>query len=139
MAPRTIVVGFDFSKPSRRALEWARLFRARLHASVQVVHADPDIEQTAHESPGQRVRWLESEVRRELSEVFGPDEQAIQVHIGRGRPSEVIAEIALERGGDLVVVGASGKSAVQRVLLGSTTAELVRTCPLPVMTVPPSR
>lgn len=146
MTPRSIFVAYDFSPPSRRALEWARLLHARLHAAVTVVHVDVDpfeksslaTDAASWETPEQRDRrltWLEEELRQAVEEVFGPDEQAVRRVVVRGHPVEVVSDTALEQGADLVVVGASGKGAVDRVLLGSTTQELVRRCPLPVLTV----
>ncbi len=145
--PRTIVVAYDFSEGGRRALAWARTLHARLHASVVVLHADADLwsesvlgeDARRYEGPdahARRMRWLESELRREVDEHFGPDSESVLTHVLAGRPSEVLCEKALELGADLVVVGASGKSAVERILLGSTAHALLRDCPVAVMTVP---
>jgi nucleotide-binding universal stress UspA family protein len=50
-----------------------------------------------------------------------------------GRPAAVLAEVA--EGAELVVVGASGHTALPRMLLGSTAAELAHRCELPVVVV----
>lgn len=142
----TIVVAYDFSEPARRALEWVRYLRAQLHAAVVVVHVEDDpLRQTplrggsgSWEPPAEaerRLRWLEDELRREVGDRFGPDAQAVRTLVARGRVGERLHELALELGANLIVVGASGKSAVDRALLGSITQELVRTSALPVMTV----
>lgn len=146
MTPRSILVAYDFSEPSRRALQWARLLHARLHAAVTLLHVDVDpferssitTDAKSWETPEQRTRrlkWLTEELQKEGGEVFGPDEQTLRTMVVRGRPVEEVVRVALEHDADLVVIGASGKGAVDRVLLGSTTQELVRTCPLPVLTV----
>lgn len=146
MVPRSILVAYDFSDPSRRALAWARMLHARLHAAVTLLHVDVDpfsrssitTDAASWETPEQRTRrlkWLGEELRTEAGEVFGPDEQTLRILVVRGRPVEEVTNAALEHDADLVVVGASGKGAVDRVLLGSTTQELIRTCPLPVLTV----
>ena len=146
MIPRSILVACDFSEPSRRALEWARLLHARLHAAITLLHVDVDpysrssilTDAASWETAEQRTErlgWLTAELKKEAGEVFGPDEQTVRTLVVRGRPVEAIVEAALEHDADLVVVGVSGKGAVDRVLLGSTTQELVRTCPLPVLTV----
>ena len=146
MIPGSILVAYDFSEPSRRALAWARLLHARLHAAVSVIHVDVDpyghsalaIDAASWETAEQRERRvarLTEELKSEIGDVFGPDEQTVRTLVVRGRPVEEIVQAALEHDADLVVLGVSGKGAVDRVLLGSTTQELVRTCPLPVLTV----
>jgi nucleotide-binding universal stress UspA family protein len=143
---RSLLVAYDFSPPSARALEWARLLHARLHAAVTLLHVDVDpLDQSAlhadastWETPEQRdrrLRWLKDELSSVANESFGPDAQTVRIVAVRGRPVDRLIELALERDIDLVVVGASGKGAVDRVLLGSTTQELVRRCPIPVLTV----
>ncbi len=145
-AVRTIVVAYDFSEPARRALRWARYLRAQLHLAVIVVHVEDDpLRQTPLRGGGgswqtpaeaeRRQRWLEDELRREVEERFGPDAQAIRTVVTRGRVGERLHEVALELGANLVLIGASGKNAVDRALLGSITQELVRTSALPVMTI----
>lgn len=143
---RTILVAYDFSEPARRALEWVRYLRGKLHTAVVVVHVDDDpLRQTplagagsrwqTPEEADRRTRWLEDELRREVNQRFGPDAQAVRTMVARGRVGERVHELALELDADLIVVGASGKNAVDRALLGSITQELVRSSALPVMTI----
>lgn len=122
------------------------MLRARLHAAVTVVHVDVDplarsslfAEAASWDSPKERERRLtrlDRDLREMVDEVFGPDGDAVRTMVVRGRPVEEVTRIALEEDVDLVLVGASGKDAVERLLLGSVTQELVRSCPLPVLTV----
>ena len=53
----------------------------------------------------------------------------------RGQVAETLADVAVERGFDLVVVGNTGRGAVSRVLLGSVADRLVHICKLPVLVV----
>ncbi|MFB6136398.1 MAG: universal stress protein [Halobacteriaceae archaeon] len=55
--------------------------------------------------------------------------------VERGAPHEVIREYAEEHGVDLVVMGTHGRTGVDRALLGSVTERVVRTAPVPVLTV----
>lgn len=146
MTVRSILVPCDFSDASRRALQWARLFRARLPAAITLLHVDvdpiaddhPQTDVAGYETPEEherRTRWLESELRREAESAFGPDAQAVRLMVVRGRPGERIREIAKDLGVDLVIVGGSGKGAVDRFLLGSVTQALVRRSSVAVMTV----
>ncbi len=52
-----------------------------------------------------------------------------------GAPADVIADIAVDEGFDLVVAGNKGRGAVSRVLLGSVADRLIHICKRPVMVV----
>jgi nucleotide-binding universal stress UspA family protein len=52
-----------------------------------------------------------------------------------GSPSRDITEYAAENPCDLVVMGTHGRSGVDRLLLGSVAERVVRTSPVPVLTV----
>lgn len=57
--------------------------------------------------------------------------------VEKGEPVETIGEAAKSREASLVVVNATGKGAVERALLGSTTVGLLRESPVPVLVMPP--
>jgi nucleotide-binding universal stress UspA family protein len=52
-----------------------------------------------------------------------------------GAPAETIADLAMDEGFDLVVVGNKGRGAVSRVLLGSVADRLTHICKRPVLVV----
>jgi nucleotide-binding universal stress UspA family protein len=52
-----------------------------------------------------------------------------------GRPSDVIVRTAGEMRASLVVVGTHGRSALEKLLIGSTAERVVRLSPVPVLTV----
>ncbi|MDT2612497.1 universal stress protein [Enterococcus dongliensis] len=52
-----------------------------------------------------------------------------------GSPKVTIVQFAKEAGIDLIVMGATGKSAVERVLVGSTTSYVIAHAPCNVMVV----
>lgn len=135
MTPRVLVVAFDFSDPARRALEWARLLCTRLRATVTVVHVDDAALSAEPDRAGGRARRLEDELHREIERVFGSDADAVRVHVATGDASERLPDLALELDADLVVAGSTGKSAVERVLLGSVTDDLLHRSVIPVMIV----
>jgi nucleotide-binding universal stress UspA family protein len=53
-------------------------------------------------------------------------------------PAEAIANFIKDERCDLVVVGRSGRGALERALVGSTTTSLARSAPIPVMIIPPA-
>jgi nucleotide-binding universal stress UspA family protein len=144
MLPRSILVAYDFSEPSRRALEWARTLRERLDASVTVVHVDVDPlggmkrSQSAKETSADVARRhdeLEAQMRRAVAEVFGAEQERVNVRVVPGTSAVDIGEAARELDVDLIVLGASGKNAVERLLLGSVTQSIVRSSPIPTLVV----
>lgn len=52
-----------------------------------------------------------------------------------GNPSEEILKYAKERGVDLIVMGTHGRQGIDRLLMGSVAAEIVRKATCPVITV----
>jgi nucleotide-binding universal stress UspA family protein/YHS domain-containing protein len=54
-----------------------------------------------------------------------------------GRPAEAIVRCADQRGADLIVMATRGRSDLERMLLGSVTDRVIRTSPVPVLTVHP--
>ncbi|MBS3760279.1 universal stress protein [Halodesulfurarchaeum sp.] len=52
-----------------------------------------------------------------------------------GRPSQRVVEYATEEDGDLIVMGTHGRGGLDRLLLGSVAERVVRSAPVPVMTV----
>lgn len=134
MLPRSVLVAFDFSDPSRRALHWARALRAGLAAGVSVVYVHDPARSAAPSAEAERERLVEA-LRREIDEVFGPDAQAVRVRVASGLAVDRLHELALELGADLLIAGSTGKDAVERVLLGSVTEELIRRSAIPVMIV----
>lgn len=47
-----------------------------------------------------------------------------------GEPEDVISEIVKNEGIDLLIMGAYGHSRIRQFIVGSTTTEMIRTCPI---------
>lgn len=133
---RTILVATDFSAISATVTSWA-LALARQHgASVRLVHAiEPGLI-----AMGVPELLLSEEVQRNLASASAQFREAgieasSEVHFGK--PWPIIAESARRAGADLIVVGARGRSACARHLLGSTSDRVIRTAAAPVLVVHP--
>ena len=147
MTPHHILVASDYSEPARRALEQVRWLHARLGAAVTVVHVhhDPLVamrsvpDTSLWASEAQREAHLETaaeDLRTMVRESFGPDWQAVTVRVAIGEPAIAIPAVAKEIGADLICVGTTGKTGIERVLLGSVAERLVRESSVPVLSVP---
>jgi nucleotide-binding universal stress UspA family protein len=121
--PTHILVPFDFSAPSKRALTHALELAATLEAQVSVLHVGPPT--TAFLSPFpdlaglQMDAWTDARARREeqfqerFEQILGElgIEQELQVHYSELEVPRAIAEAVEELECDLVVVGSRDRSA----------------------------
>jgi len=60
-----------------------------------------------------------------------------EVVVRTGKPAEEIAEYASELDADMIVIGTAGRTGLEKRILGSVTDKVVRTAPVPVVTVRP--
>jgi len=65
------------------------------------------------------------------------EDSKIKAHreIRQGLPAEEILESIREHGADLVVMGSRGLTGARRAMMGSTTEEVLRLSPVPVLVV----
>lgn len=133
-----VLVGVDGSDGAAaafdRALDIATDHGARLHA---LYVADTNRDSVTAVS-GEVVDALETEGKRvldELTESAAASPSPIVEEVVQGDPVESIVAYADSEGIDLVVLGTSGKSSVERALLGSVTEGVVRSARTPTLTV----
>lgn len=143
MALQTILCAFDFSEPASRALRWAHELAVSVQGRLELVHVHPDIYDGRGEatlglpwpSPGQEeryLRFLEQELLQAARTVTEQPELSVRVHVLRGDPVKRVLACAEEQHADVIVVGATGKGRVQRVMLGSVSESLLRASKIPV-------
>jgi nucleotide-binding universal stress UspA family protein/predicted phosphoribosyltransferase len=136
MSPRLILVPVDFSATSDRACdhaaELARAFGARI-VLLQVVEppAYPlpkDMMDALREAASSELERRANELRAVLREV--------DTRLAEGKPWQEIERAAVDIGADLVILGTHGRRGLARAVLGSVAERVVRTSPVPVLTVP---
>ena len=136
-----ILVPTDFGDASTAALERALELAAKLGSKVTVLHTTrlPPYYYSAYaEGLAWPVDELEGRAKKELDALVAKAKSRypkIEGVLGEGEPWERILEAAKDRGADLIVMGTHGRRGVSRVLLGSVAEKVVRTSPIPVMTV----
>jgi nucleotide-binding universal stress UspA family protein len=81
------------------------------------------------------MRFLEQEVKTAVAAALGPLDHEIPIHVVRGDAVKRILAVAAEISADLICVGATGKGAAQRLLLGSISEHVLRTSAVPVLVV----
>lgn len=137
-----ILVGFDGSTQSRKALTTALELGRHLKSEIQalIVVRPPEFAELEGEvqaamddanRPGgalaDSIKWAKAEAAR-----MG---LALHVHKQIGHPAELLVRVAEEQRFDLIVLGRRGHSAVTRWMLGSISERVLRYAHCPVMVV----
>jgi nucleotide-binding universal stress UspA family protein len=137
--PRVVLAAVDFSEPSRIALTCAVRLSRHCGAALHVLHAEDPLLAGAASVDGVD---LAQETRDELEafvEVANPaDRQTPTYHVVSGAAVDVICDIAVREGADIIVVGMHGMSGVERTMFGSTTEGVLRRADTSVLVVPES-
>lgn len=127
---RRVLAAVDASPAALRAAEAAATVAVRSNLPLLIVSA------AAHEADADRAR-AESAVASatKVAERVGARTEG---RVVRGRPAEAIAELAVEAGADLIVVGRTGDaSRLHRLLLGGTAHRIIGLAACPVLVVKP--
>ena len=147
MAFHNILVATAFDETSDRAVKTAIELADAVKASITLLHTI-EIPQYAYANfgatlpPPDVLSALEAAARRSMDRTLEgvrarvPSAQAI---VTTGVPWRQILAAIDERQADLVVMGTHGRHGLGRALLGSVAEKIVRSAPVPVMTVPPPR
>lgn len=136
---RRIVCAVDFSAAAEHALSYGHLLATPSSANVSLLHVfEWPFGETTGTDPVTTLRQnLEETAREQLERIAVPaDARVAERVVRRGRPGREVVEFARERAADLIVVGASGRGAINHAVLGSTAHYVLRHAPCAVLTVP---
>jgi len=129
----TIVVATDGSDSVSRAvtvtLDVAGRFDATVHA-LSVIDTDAD-----GDDADDRRAELTAHAEDALAMVESETNQPVVTAVREGEPAAEITAYAEETDADLVTTGTRGRHGENRFLLGSVAEDVVRHCPVPVLTV----
>jgi nucleotide-binding universal stress UspA family protein len=132
-----IVIATDGSDSVRRAVHVALDLADRFDAEVHALYV---VDEGEVESAPERVRDDMREALREdgeaaLDDVADAAGGDVRTAVREGHPASVIGEYAREQDADVVATGTRGRHGENRFLIGSVAERVVRTCPVPVLTV----
>jgi nucleotide-binding universal stress UspA family protein len=143
MEIKSILFPTDFSEGSSQALQYAVDLAKKYGAKLYVVHVIYDIAKATgwyvpHVSMDQMYNDIEQEAKKELNN-FGVEElggiKDIERSVVMGVPHEEIVNFANKNRVDMIIMGTHGRKGIDRILFGSTAAQIVRYAPCPVLTV----
>lgn len=146
---RRILVGFDFSPQSERAVEIAVSLAGEDKGRVYVLsvyeerlgrdsegHLSLDTGAENASQPIAQPRARLDEIRHRAEETVRPLRarcERLVVDVVEGKPYQQILNAAQRNSADLILVGATGAGRLERWILGSTAERVARRSPLPVM------
>jgi nucleotide-binding universal stress UspA family protein len=76
---------------------------------------------------------LEEMLEAEAKELFSIDAQTIQTHLVTGDPAEGLLRVADDVGATLICAGTTGKSGIERLLIGSVARRLLHDSKIPLL------
>jgi nucleotide-binding universal stress UspA family protein len=139
---KSILCAVDFSDASLRALDYAYSLAREADGRVTLLHVveglfEREMPMDLHLAVPEYRRQLESEARQRLRALmpegagdwYEPEEE-----VRFGRAHREILRLVDERPFDLIVMGVHGRGAVERLLFGSTTDQVIRQARVPVLT-----
>ncbi len=141
---KTILCPLEFSDASLRALEYALSLAREADARLILLHVIEETlnrgeaETLAHLPLSEYYHHLERDAITRLKAVI-PDEARVwcrpDERVVWGRAHQEILKVVAEEGVELVVMGVQGRSALSRLVFGSTTHRVIREAACPVLTL----
>ena len=133
----TVVIATDGSASGERAVETAAdladRFDAEVHALYVVDESKVDaLPEDLHEEVSEA---LSEQGRDALDAVEAAVDGPVTTAVREGRPAREIPAYAREVDADVVATGTRGRGGEHSFLLGSVAEAVVRSCPVPVLTV----
>lgn len=139
---RVVAAAYDGSSEARTAVVEAAGLAAAAEATLRIVA----VADTASTGSAVAIAWatydaslaeqkafLEKELDALVAEL--PGDLRAEANVVTGNPAKIIKD-ETAKGVDLLVVGSRGYGAIRRVMLGSVSAELIRTAACPVLVTP---
>jgi nucleotide-binding universal stress UspA family protein len=142
----SILCAVDFSEGSRAALAYALSLAEEADADLTLLHVlevPPEIQEPASDVPLDVDAVRAAAEARRLVELRAmvPDSAREYCHVhtavAEGHAYREILRFAREHRSDLIVMGVQGRGAVDRLVFGSNTSQVIRSAPCPVLTAPP--
>lgn len=139
---KNILCPTDFSDSARYALQVAEEMAGQFHARLHLLHVIFDV--NVYSGAASAMTWypsmyvdLERIAQDELKMLRASISKTKDVSekIARGTESEQILQYARSHSCDLIVMGTHGRTGIERLILGSTTEQVVRHASCPVLTV----
>jgi len=142
---KEILLPFDFSENSRKALEFALHFQHMVKAHMSLLHTlevPYDFAARQAENKQAMQKQARSQLKGLVEELYqtNTDLEALELdmHILEGEVSDGILRATKEYEADLVLMPTMGASGLKRFFVGSRTADVIHRSVKPVLVIPPN-
>jgi len=142
---KKILAAVDGSEPSSHALNWAVELATKWDAKLIIVSVVPPISPLVYMGPApmyiKQYNKVASESHQKVLDRSSAKIKeinpgiAVETRLERGRPADVIVEIAQNENVDLIVMGSRGMGGITGWILGSTSRSVVNECTKPIIIV----
>jgi nucleotide-binding universal stress UspA family protein len=136
---KNIVLAFDGSDYSNKALQYAKSMTERFEATLWLVHVFRNPSDfrgyTDYEKLYARRKSAAQAVLDDAKQKFGTTAFIVNEELHEGREAESILKVAESRKADLIVMGTRGLGAVKGFLVGSVSRKVIHYASCPVMVV----
>ena len=132
-----IVIATDGSESVRRAVDVALDLADRFDAEVHVLSVvdTGEVDSSPERLQEEMREALTEQAEEALESVRELTDRDLHTAVREGRPAAEITEYARDVDADVVATGTRGRHGENRFLIGSVAERIVRTCPVPVLTV----
>lgn len=133
-----ILVPVDVTKKSTRAIDVAIYLAKHLGSSITLIQIIPKIKVGDVALPKTIFEEIQAKAKKTIEKAKKHCEQknvSVKHRIVRGEKEEKIIETAKKSKFDLIVMGSSGKGALQEILFGSTSNFVMHNSDIPVLLV----
>jgi nucleotide-binding universal stress UspA family protein len=147
IALKHVLVATDFSEVSASALEYGRQLARLGEGTLHVLHVVDDIKMVlayadagvAGLAPAELQTEIEASARRRLEAAVDECDRrelhaVTALRVGHN-PAREVVDYAAANAIDLIVVGATGRGALNRLLMGSVADKVMRHAPCPVLAI----
>ncbi|WP_232700316.1 universal stress protein [Halobacterium wangiae] len=133
----TVVIATDGSESVGRAVDVALDVATRFDAEVHALYVleESEVETAPEEVRDEMHAALESRGEDAVAKVAERAQRDVTTAVREGRPPAEISQYARDVDADVVATGTRGRHGENRFFIGSVAERVVRTCPVPVLTV----
>lgn len=138
---RRILTPTDFSDHSERATVYAAALARELKADLVFLHV---VETPTYGVPfaapppssvGIEFHRIARDTLETAAKLLRENGMKVDVVVAEGTPHSAIVDIARKEQANLIVMATHGRTGLARALIGSVAEKVVRTSPIPVLTV----
>jgi nucleotide-binding universal stress UspA family protein len=136
---KNIVLAFDGSEYSHKALRCAKSLTERFEATLWLVHVFPNTSELLgyddYEKLFSKRKSTAQAVLDDARQKLGRITFTVQDELQEGPEAEAILKVAENHAADLIVMGTRGLGAVKGFLVGSVSRKVIHYAACPVMVV----